>query len=69
MRRPPLAAPTASGACRDAGVIVRPLGRGIAVSPPLTITEGQLRELGAALAAGLDALAADLPANVPEHPA
>ena len=56
-------------ACREAGVLVRPLGRGIAVSPPLTITEGQLRELGAALAAGLDALAADLPANVPEHPA
>ena len=56
------------GACRDAGVLVRPLGRGIAVSPPLTITEGQLRELGAALAAGLDALAADLPANVPEAP-
>ena len=55
--------------CRDEGVLVRPLRRGIAVSPPLTITEGQLRELGAALAAGLDALAADLPANVPEHPA
>ncbi|MBS1886154.1 MAG: aspartate aminotransferase family protein [Actinobacteria bacterium] len=43
-------------ACREAGVLVRPLGTGIAVSPPLTITADQLGELGDGIAAGLRAL-------------
>jgi adenosylmethionine-8-amino-7-oxononanoate aminotransferase len=56
-------------ACREAGVLVRPLGRGIALSPPLTITEAEIAELGAALVAGLDAVARRVdpppPPNVP----
>lgn len=43
-------------ACRERGVLVRALGEGVAVSPPLTIAERQLGEIGAAIAAGLDAV-------------
>ncbi len=43
-------------ACRQAGVLVRPLvGGAIAVSPPLVIDDAELRELEAGFRAGLDA--------------
>jgi putrescine aminotransferase len=44
-------------ACRERGLLVRALASGVAVSPPLTIAEPQLAEIGAGIAAGLDALA------------
>jgi adenosylmethionine-8-amino-7-oxononanoate aminotransferase len=44
-------------ACRDAGVLVRPLGAGIAVSPPLTIDETELAVLADGIAEGLVRLA------------
>jgi putrescine---pyruvate transaminase len=44
-------------ACRDAGVLVRPLGAGIAVSPPLTVGEQELAVLAGGIADGLDRLA------------
>ena len=40
-------------ACRAEGVLVRPLGRGVAVSPPLTIAGTEIGQIGAAVAAGL----------------
>jgi putrescine---pyruvate transaminase len=43
---------------RRRGVLVRPLGEGIAVSPPLTIEQAELDLLGEAIGASLDALAA-----------
>jgi adenosylmethionine-8-amino-7-oxononanoate aminotransferase len=45
-------------ACRDEGVLVRPLLRGLAVSPPLTITAAELADLGARVGAGLERFAA-----------
>ncbi|MEV7092279.1 aspartate aminotransferase family protein [Amycolatopsis sp. NPDC051045] len=45
-------------ACRDEGVIVRNLGRGVAVSPPLVAAEPELDLLAAALPKALDRLAA-----------
>jgi adenosylmethionine-8-amino-7-oxononanoate aminotransferase len=44
-------------ACRAEGVLVRPLGRGIAVSPPLVCGQEDIDEIGAAIGAGLEALA------------
>jgi len=44
-------------ATRDAGVIARGLGRGLAVSPPLTITEDEIAQIGEGLATGLAAVA------------
>jgi putrescine---pyruvate transaminase len=41
---------------REAGVLVRPLLRGVAVSPPLIVDESQLTELAQAIRAGLDRL-------------
>ncbi len=43
-------------ACRERGLLVRALASGVAVSPPLTIEAEQLAEIGAGIAAGLDAL-------------
>jgi len=43
-------------ACRERGLLVRALASGVAVSPPLTIAAEQLAEIGAGIAAGLDAL-------------
>jgi putrescine aminotransferase len=43
-------------ACRDEGVIVRNLGRGVAVSPPLIAAEPELDLLAAALPRALDRL-------------
>ncbi|MBE1501259.1 adenosylmethionine-8-amino-7-oxononanoate aminotransferase [Amycolatopsis lexingtonensis] len=45
-------------ACRDEGVIVRNLGRGVAVSPPLIAAEPELDLLAEALPKALDRLAA-----------
>jgi adenosylmethionine-8-amino-7-oxononanoate aminotransferase len=41
-------------ACREAGVMVRPLGAGIAVSPPLTIGTDEIALIADAIATGLD---------------
>jgi len=43
-------------ACRERGLLVRALATGVAVSPPLTIAEPQLTQIGAGIAAGLEAL-------------
>ena len=45
----------AAGA-REAGVLVRPLLRGVAVSPPLIVDESHLAEIAAAIRTGLDQL-------------
>ncbi|MDQ7804886.1 aspartate aminotransferase family protein [Amycolatopsis sp. A133] len=47
-------------ACRDEGVIVRNLGKGIAVSPPLVAEEPELDLLASALPRALDRLAAQV---------
>ncbi|MGE5407837.1 MAG: aspartate aminotransferase family protein, partial [Syntrophothermus sp.] len=44
--------------CRAEGVFVRPLGRGIAVSPPLIVTEGEIEAIASAIAAGLERFSA-----------
>jgi putrescine aminotransferase len=41
---------------RAEGVLVRPLLRGVAVSPPLIVDESHLEELAAAIGAGLERL-------------
>ena len=44
-------------AVRDQGrIVTRPLLKGLAVSPPLTITEAEIKELAAGLRAGYDAV-------------
>jgi adenosylmethionine-8-amino-7-oxononanoate aminotransferase len=43
-------------ACREQGLLVRTLATGVAVSPPLTITEEQIAEIGSGISAGLAAL-------------
>jgi putrescine---pyruvate transaminase len=43
-------------ACREEGVLVRPLGAGIAVSPPLTIGLAEIEWLADGIVAGLDRL-------------
>jgi adenosylmethionine-8-amino-7-oxononanoate aminotransferase len=42
---------------RQRGVLLRPLGKALAVSPPLTVQPQHLQEIGTAFAAGLDDLA------------
>jgi adenosylmethionine-8-amino-7-oxononanoate aminotransferase len=44
-------------ACRDAGILVRPLGAGIAVSPPLIVDEAEIALLADGIAQGLDRVA------------
>jgi len=51
---------------REAGLLVRGLGRGIAVSPPLTIEPGELTLLADAIRSGLDSLSTEPP--VPAAP-
>ncbi|MEV0088252.1 aspartate aminotransferase family protein [Saccharopolyspora sp. NPDC050642] len=46
----------AQTAIRDLGVIVRPLGKALAVSPPLIISESEIDLIGKAMREGLDAL-------------
>ncbi len=43
-------------ACREQGLLVRALASGVAVSPPLTIAEQQIEEIGSGIATGLAAL-------------
>jgi putrescine aminotransferase len=43
-------------ACREAGVLVRPLGAGIAVSPPLIVGESEITRLAEGIANGLRAM-------------
>lgn len=43
-------------ACREEGLLVRALTTGVAVSPPLTISESQIAQIGEGIAAGLAAL-------------
>jgi putrescine---pyruvate transaminase len=40
-------------ATREAGVLARPLARGLAVSPPLVVTETEIAQIGEALASSL----------------
>jgi len=47
-------------ACRRAGVLVRPLMRGIAVSPPLTVDRTDLAEIGSRIASGLEIFSASV---------
>lgn len=47
-------------ACRDEGILVRNLARGIAVSPPLVVDHAQIRQIGEAIAAALDGFEAKL---------
>ena len=47
------------GACREAGMLIRPLvGGALAVSPPLVIDDEGITEMAEAFRAGLDAVAA-----------
>jgi putrescine---pyruvate transaminase len=52
----------AAGA-REAGVLVRPLLRGVAVSPPLIVDESHLTDLADAIRVGLDRVGSDAPAQ------
>jgi len=45
-------------ACREIGLLVRPLGRGVAVSPPLICDAEDIAFLGDRIATGLDRAAA-----------
>jgi putrescine---pyruvate transaminase len=53
----PAAVAELAGCCREEGVFVRPLGRGIALSPPLIVDEGDLRAIGDAIGAGVERFA------------
>ncbi len=57
LARDPAALGRLSAAARAAGVLVRQLGGGVAVSPPLTATEEHFALIAQAIAAGLDAAA------------
>jgi putrescine---pyruvate transaminase len=52
---------------RARGVLVRPLGDGVAISPPLIVTRAEVDELAAALGEALDAVGRDLPATAAAH--
>lgn len=54
LRRAPAAVAQVAGLARANGVIVRTLGRGIAVSPPLTATPEHFETIAAAVAAALE---------------
>jgi putrescine---pyruvate transaminase len=56
----PLAPGRWQRACRDEGLLVRPLGKGIAVSPPLVADEPELELLATGLPRSLDRLAKSL---------
>ena len=58
LARDPAAVGRLAAGARKAGVLVRQLGAGVAVSPPLTIAVEQFDLITQALAAGLDAAAA-----------
>ncbi|MGD9734443.1 MAG: aspartate aminotransferase family protein [Solirubrobacterales bacterium] len=50
---------------RRSGVLVRPLGAGVAISPPLTATEEHLGKIAAAIQDGLETVAAESTAAAP----
>jgi len=52
-----LGVPAVFEAARAEGVITRPLGTSLGISPPLTITEEEIALIPAAIAAGIDAVA------------
>lgn len=52
---------------REAGVLVRGLGKGVAVSPPLTIEPAEIGLLAEGIRAGLDALPAESPVPAATH--
>jgi adenosylmethionine-8-amino-7-oxononanoate aminotransferase len=54
----PGAVARAARSARERGVLVRPLGSSLAVSPPLTVTSGQLALISGAIAGALEDLAA-----------
>ncbi len=58
LERHPDAVPRVVAGAREAGVLVRPLARAVAVSPPLTATPEHFAEIAQALEAGLAALSA-----------
>jgi adenosylmethionine-8-amino-7-oxononanoate aminotransferase len=45
-------------ACRELGLLVRPLGRGVALSPPLICATEEIDFIGERMAEGLDRAAA-----------
>jgi putrescine---pyruvate transaminase len=55
-QRRPRAVAELAAHVRDAGVIVRPQVAAVSLSPPLTVTEEHLSQIGAALRVGLDRL-------------
>ena len=57
LARAPAALGRLTAAAREAGVLVRQLGSGVAVSPPLTATPEHFELIAQALATGLDAAA------------
>jgi adenosylmethionine-8-amino-7-oxononanoate aminotransferase len=56
LERDPGAVARAAAAGREAGVLLRPLGRGLAVSPPLTSTNEHFALIAQAVEHGLDAV-------------
>jgi adenosylmethionine-8-amino-7-oxononanoate aminotransferase len=58
LARDPAAVGRLTMGARRAGVIVRQLGSGVAVSPPLTVQQEHLELIAQGIAAGLDAAAA-----------
>jgi putrescine---pyruvate transaminase len=60
LERHPRAVWDAYIAIREQGVLLRPLVRGLAVSPPLTITPEEIGQIAEATKAGLDALASEV---------
>jgi putrescine aminotransferase len=56
----PDAVPRLWAAARDRGVLVRPLGDAVALSPPLIATRDHVEEAASAIAGALDAVAADV---------
>ena len=54
LQRRPSAVAEWAMAVRGRGVLVRPLGTGLALSPPLTISDSELELIGEALLAGLE---------------
>jgi putrescine---pyruvate transaminase len=48
---------------RDRGVLVRPLGDAVAISPPLVVTREQVEQAAATIGEALDATRRDVPAG------
>jgi adenosylmethionine-8-amino-7-oxononanoate aminotransferase len=62
LERQPDAVARITRSARERGVLVRPLGRGVAVSPPLTVSEEHFALIAEAIDHGLASLAAEAPA-------